>query len=283
MLEIKNLKKAYPGFSLDISLSLPRGRVTGIVGRNGAGKSTAIKAVLGQIRPDSGSVSMFGKDISSFTAEDKERLGVALSESEFSHYLTVGAINRILNALYSRHDRDLFLRLVKEQGLPTDKPIREFSTGMRARLRVLAAITHKAELLILDEPTAGLDVIARNEILDLLRAYLAEDESRSLLITSHISSDLEGLCDDIYMIHNGQVILHEDTDILLGQYAVMKVTESMYEKMAKDYIVTARRSSFGYLCLTKERQFYAENYPDIVMENGSIDELIVMLASGKGA
>lgn len=282
MIQINELEKNYPDFHLKLSLSLPAGRITGIVGRNGAGKTTVIKAVLGLIVPDGGSVTVFGKPACELTGTDRERWGVALAESGFSNYITVDAVNRIQRKLYSRYDEALFLRLVREQGLPMNKPIKEFSTGMKAKLRVLAAMTHKAKLLILDEPTAGLDVIARNEILDLLRAYMAEDEERSILITSHISSDLEGLCDDICMIHNGEVIFHEDTDAILDRYAVLKVSEAEYQKLDRQYIITARPCSFGYVCLTGERQYFAENHPGIVMENGGIDELIVMLASSKG-
>ena len=150
---------------------------------------------------------------------------------------------------------------------------------MKAKLRVLVAISHKAKLLVLDEPTAGLDVLARNEILDMLRAYLEEDSERSILISSHISSDLEGLCDDIYMIHNGKIILHEDTDTILGKYGVLKVNEEEYAALDKQYLIATKKDKFSYTCLTKEKQFYLENYPNIVVENGNIDEMIVLLLS----
>lgn len=132
----------------------------------------------------------------------------------------------------------------------------------------------------IDEPTAGLDVVARQEILDMLRAYM-EDESRAILISSHISSDLEGLCDDFYMIDNGNVILHEETDRLLSEYGVLKVTEEQYEKLDKQYILKKKRESFGYRCLTNEKQFYVENYPEIAVEKGSIDEMILIMIGGE--
>lgn len=282
MIQIENLTKNYPDFCLNLSLELPKGRVTGIVGRNGAGKSTTIKAILGLIQPDGGTVKVFGKEAHLLTGKDKEHLGVALAESGFSGYLHMEAVAHILGRMYPRFDRDAFLRLAKEQQLPLRKPIKDFSTGMKAKLRVLSAMSHKAELLILDEPTAGLDVVARNEILDLLRSYLAQDEERSILITSHISSDLEGLCDEIYLIHDGKVLLREDTDVLLSSYAVLKLSAQDYEKLDKRYLLATNRSPFGYLCLTGEKQFYADNYPDIVIENGSIDELIVMLTTQNG-
>ena len=128
----------------------------------------------------------------------------------------------------------------------------------------------------IDEPTAGLDVIARDELLDLLRSFMEQDEERSILISSHISSDLESLCDDLYMIHDGKIVLHEDTDVLLGKYGVLKVTEEQYWKIDRKYMIAVRKEEYGYRCLTNEKQFYLENYPDIVIEKSGIDELILM-------
>ena len=133
----------------------------------------------------------------------------------------------------------------------------------------------------MDEPTAGLDVEARTNILDMLRDYLSEDEERSVIITSHISTDLEGICDDIYLIHDGTIILHEDTDRILDNYAVLKVDEKMYNKLDKSHILSEKKEKFGYVCFTDERQYYSENYPGIVIENGSIDDLIIMMTGGR--
>ena len=138
------------------------------------------------------------------------------------------------------------------------------------------AMSHQAEILILDEPTSGLDVMAREGILDALRAYM-EQEERAILISSHISSDLESLCDDFYMIHAGKIILHEDTDVLLSDYAVLKVAEEEYEKLDQQYLIKIRKEAYGYRCLTNQKQFYMENYPDVVIENGKIDDLVVMM------
>ena len=280
MVKLDNVRKNYGDFSLDISLELPEGRVSGIVGRNGAGKSTTIKAILGLITVDSGSVTVFGKDARALTPDDKKRIGVAFSDSGFSNYLSVEDIIRILRNSYESFDEAFFRDYCGKNGLPMDKRIKDFSTGMKAKLRVLTAITHNAELLILDEPTAGLDVVARNEVLDMLRNYLAEDPKRALLVSSHISTDLEGLCDDIYMISGGKIILHEDTDVILGEYAVLKLSRESYRKIDKQYILRTKEESFGYTCFTNQRKFYAENYPEIVMENGSIDDMIVMMSEG---
>lgn len=281
MVEITNLVKRYGDFCLDISMEIPEGTITGVIGKNGAGKSTTIKSILGLVTPDSGTVKVFGKDTKSLTAEEKGEMGVALSDSGFSMYLTVNDVTSILKKLYKNFDENSFAQKCRQQGLPMNKQIKEFSTGMKAKLRVLVAISHRAKLLILDEPTAGLDVEARNEILDMLRAYMTEDEKRSILISSHISSDLEGLCDDIYMIHEGKIILHEEIDVIMGQYAIIKVDEIMFDQIDKTYLLKVKKVTYGYECLTNQKQYYAENYPGVVIENGNVDELILMMTGGK--
>lgn len=278
MIKVNHLTKRYGDFCLDISLEIPAGRVTGIVGRNGAGKSTTIKTLLGLVKPDEGLVEILGKEVSRITKEDREQMGVALSDSGFSMYLNAEDVSKIMKKMYHDFDEAAFKQKLMEQKLPMKKQIKDYSTGMKAKLRVLVALSHKAKLLILDEPTAGLDVLARNEILDMLREYIAEDENRTIVITSHISSDLEGLCDDIYMIHNGKVILHEDTDVILGNYGVLKLTNETFEKLDKSYLLKTKKSDFGYTCFTNEKQYYLENYPGIVIENATIDEMIVMMA-----
>ncbi len=281
MVKVDNLVKEYGDFRLNVSMEIPDGMVTGIVGKNGAGKSTTIKAILGLIKPDKGQVTINGKDSLMLSEAEKAGLGVALSDSGFSLYLCLEDIIRILRKMYPAFDEEFFRNSCVSQGLAFDRKIKDFSTGMRAKLRVLIAISHGAKLLIMDEPTAGLDVEARNEILDLLRRYLSDNEDRSILLTSHISSDLESMCDDIYLIHDGEIVLHEDTDKILSDYAILKVNEETYEKLDKSYFLKTKKENFGYVCFTNQKQFYAENYPAVVIENGRIDDLILMMTGGK--
>ena len=281
MLKIDNLNKSYGTFRLDCSMEVLQGRVTGLVGQNGAGKSTTFKAVLGLIRPDGGRIEILGKDSSQFSAKEKQELGVVLSNAGFSGYLTIKDIVPVMGSLYARFDKTFFLEQVRRFGLPDNQKIKEFSTGMKAKLKVLTAISHRARLLILDEPTAGLDVVARDELLELLRAFMEQDEDRGILVSSHISGDLETLCDDIYMLHNGKIILHEDTDVLLDDYAVLKVDEQQYRTIEKRYILRCRKESFGYSCLTNQKRFYSENYPKLAVIKGSIDEVIMMMIRGE--
>ncbi|GAA0805636.1 ABC transporter ATP-binding protein [Faecalicatena orotica] len=280
ILKLENVEKHYEQFDLKCSLELQDGCVTGLIGQNGAGKSTTFKAVLGLISIDGGRIEVFGKDVKELSKEDRENIGVVLSGSGFSGYLTVHDIIPILSSMYTSFQKADFQKRCRKFSLPMDKKIKDFSTGMKAKLKVLVAMSHDAKLLILDEPTAGLDVIARDELLDMMREYM-EDGNRSILISSHISSDLEGLCDDLYMIHDGSIIMHEDTDRLLGDYGLLKVTEAQYGKLDKRYILKRKRENFGYSCLTNQKQYYIENYPGIAVEKGNIDEVITMMIRGE--
>ncbi|MFR7974439.1 MAG: ATP-binding cassette domain-containing protein [Lacrimispora saccharolytica] len=281
MLKIEHVRKNYDTFSLDCSLEVPQGCVTGLIGQNGAGKTTTFKALLGLISIDGGSIQIFDKNLQEFQVQDKQKLGVVLSDSGFSGYLTVDDIIPVLTHLYNSFDRSFFLQHLQKFGLPRSKKIREFPTGMKAKLKVLAAISHNPRLLILDEPTAGLDVVARDELLDMLRTFMEQDEQRSILISSHISSDLETMCDDLYMIHEGRIILHEDTDVLLSDYALLKVNEEQYRRLDTQYLLCSRKESYGYSCLTNQKQFYLENYPEIAVEKGSIDNVVTMMIRGE--
>lgn len=281
MLKIKDLRKSYGTFELNCSMEIPAGCITGLVGSNGAGKSTTFKSVLGLISIDGGSIEVFGKEIHTWTKAEKQRMGVVLANGGFNTYLTMKDMEIVLSRMYPRFDRAMFREYCSRYQLPADKRIKEFSTGMLAKAKILAAITHKADLLLLDEPTTGLDVLAREELLDMLRAYMEENEERTILISSHISTDLEGLCDDLYMIDNGEIVLHEEMDVLLGQYGILKVTQSQFDAMEKQYLLRVMKESYGYRCLTREKQFYMENYPNLALEKGNVDEVIAMMVKGE--
>lgn len=280
MLKLDHLQKQYGDFSMDCSLEVKPGRITGLIGQNGAGKSTTFKAILGLITKDGGRITISGKDIENFTATDRENIGVVLSDSGFSGYLTPKDYIPVLKQMYKNFQKDYFSEQMNRMKLPLDKKIKDFSTGMRAKFKVLVALSHQARFLILDEPTAGLDVVARDEILEMLRDYMVEDEQRSVLISSHISSDLETLCDDIYMLHNGHIILHEDTDVLLSEYALIKTDEQQYQKLDSRYILKTKKEPYGYSCLTSQKQYFVENHPQIIMEQCSIDKIIIMMIGG---
>ena len=280
MIIMQDVRKKYGDYEFRMSMEIPHGRITGLVGKNGAGKSTAIKLILGLAKPDSGNISVLGSDGKELSPAVKQKIGVSLAESGFSSQLSIEDMKQILSKMYREFDRQLFTKQCEKMKLPKKKKMKDFSTGMKAKLKVLTALTHNADLLILDEPTAGLDIEARNEILDLLREYVTYNEKSSILITSHIATDLESLCDDIYLIHDGKMIIHEDTDVILEQYGVLKVSEEQYGKLDQRAILKSRRESYGYACFTSDRKFYQENYPGIVVEKGGIDELILMMTGG---
>ncbi|WP_077610069.1 ATP-binding cassette domain-containing protein [Clostridium sp. Marseille-P2415] len=280
LLKLENVQKHYGGFSLDCSLDLRPGYITGLIGQNGAGKTTVFKSVLGLISIDGGSIEVFGKAVRSLTPKDREDMGVVLADSGFSAYLTIKDIIPVMQSLYSKFDKEGFIKKCREFDLPLNKRIKDFSTGMKAKLKVIAAMSHDAKLLIFDEPTAGLDVIARDGLLDYMRSYMEQDE-RSLLISSHISSDLENLCDDLYLIDHGRMVLHEETDVLLSSYGLLKVTEEQYAKLDKRYIIRHKKEAFGHSCLTDQKQFYLENSPGIVVEKGNVDEVMTMMIRGE--
>ncbi len=280
MIRLENVEKKYKDFSLNCSLEVKPGRITGVVGENGAGKSTTFKAILGLIKVDRGTVEVFGKPVNDLSCADKEEMGVVLADSGFSGYVTVKDLLPVLAALYKKFDKDAFVKNCDKYKIPLDKKIKEFSTGMKTKLKILVALSHEAKLLILDEPTSGLDVIVRDELLSLLHSYM-EKGNRSILISSHISSDLETICDDFYMIHDGKIVLHEDTDRLLSDYGILKPTPEQFESLDKTRIMKVKKETFGYRCLTNERQFYMDNYPDLVVEKGNLDEMILLMVRGQ--
>ena len=278
MIKLENVTKNYASFSLDVSLEVLPNRITGIIGQNGAGKSTTFKLILGLIQKDYGNIKILNE--SSYSKNIAQEVGVVLADSGFSGYLTIQDLIPIQKAMYTNFDEPYFIKQCEQFGLPRNKKIKEFSTGMKVKLKVIVAMSHHAKLLILDEPTSGLDVIARDEVLELLRDFMLED-NHSIVISSHISSDLQSLCDDLYMIHNGRIVLHEDTDVLLSDYAILKVTSEQYATLDTQYIMGKKKENYGYRLLTNHKQYYLENYPSISIENSSIDDLMYMMIRGE--
>lgn len=280
LLELKEVQKCYKDFQLNCSMQVKEGYITGLIGANGAGKSTTFKAILGLIQIEGGTIELLGKNQKDFTIQEKVEIGVVLSENTFSSMMTLKDIIAIMEAMYPKFNTKRFLDKCSQYSLPLNKKIKDFSTGMKAKFKLLIAMSYEARLLILDEPTVGLDSVTRNELLDEIREYMCQ-EGRAILISSHISSDLEGICDDLYFMHKGKILFHEDTDVILSEYAMLKVSEEQYQKMDKNYLLYRKKVGFGYELLTKERQYYQENYPNIVMEKGNIDDIVLFIMKGE--
>lgn len=240
-IEIKNLTKHYNGFTLDnISFSLPQGCILGLIGENGAGKSTTIRSILGSLKYD-GDIKVLGKPIS---ADLKNRIGVVLDEVGFPDKLNVKDVNAIMKNMFTNWDNDAFLGYIKKFGLPDDKAFSDFSKGMKMKLGIAVALSHNAELLILDEPTSGLDPLVRDEIIDILNDF-TRDDNHSILISSHIVSDLEKLCDYIAFIHKGKLMLCEEKDALLEQYVFINTSEEKLAELDENAVKGKRSSKWG--------------------------------------
>lgn len=280
ILELKEVQKQYKDFQLNCSMQVKEGYITGLIGANGAGKSTTFKAILDLIQIDSGTIERLGKSQKDFTIREKAEIGTVLSENTFSSEMTIKDVIAVMEAMYQKFNPQHFLQKCSQYNLPLEKKIKDFSTGMKAKFKLLIAMSYKAKLLILDEPTVGLDSATRNDLLDEIREYM-EQENRAILISSHISSDLEGLCDDLYFMQEGKILFHEDTDRILSDYAILKVSEEQYKKIDKTHLLYRKKEPFGYNLLTKERQYYQENYPTIVVEKGNIDDIVLFIRKGE--
>lgn len=217
ILEVKNLCKNYDKFSLkNISLNLPKGTIMGLVGENGAGKSTTIKAILNLVNTSDGIIKIFGLDCKEHEMEIKEDIGIVLDEGFVSEYLNPKDINTIMKDMYKNWDEELYFKYLADFKLPEDKISKEYSSGMKMKLKIAVALAHHPKLLILDEPTSGLDPVARNDILDIFQDFI-QDEEHGIFVSSHITSDLESIADYITFINNGEIVLSKTRDELLDK------------------------------------------------------------------
>lgn len=241
-IEIKNLTKSYKGFTLNnLSLTLPSGCIMGLIGENGAGKSTTIKMLLDIVRPDSGDIKIFGAERS---AMQKNDIGVVLDEVGIPESFTIKDINSIMKHSFNNWNEKTFFDYMDRFRLPEKKAFKTFSKGMKMKMGIAIALSHDAKLLILDEPTSGLDPVVRDEIVEILNDF-TRDESHSILISSHIVSDLEKICDYIAFLHNGKLMLCEEKDRLLEQFCFINTTEDMLKELDKSAIIGKKSNKFG--------------------------------------
>lgn len=274
-LEITGLTKRYPGFTLDhLSFSLPEGCIMGLIGENGAGKTTALKLMLGLVHPDEGGARLLGR--AAVDRETKEHLGVVMDDCGFPENLTLHDVDAILSRCYRTWDTLRFQGWADRFELPRKKPVKAFSRGMRMKLSIAAALSHGAELLILDEATSGLDPVVRDEVLDLLYDFM-QDESHAVLLSSHITSDLDKIADNITFIHHGRVLLSEGRDELIDRHGVLRCTEEQLNALDPDAVRAVRKSAFGCEALVK-RDGIPENWP---VEPVSVEQIMMFLTKGE--
>lgn len=275
-IEIRNLSKTLGDFTLNnISLTLPCGCVMGLVGENGAGKSTTMRLILDIIHKDSGTIEILGKSNEDNIKLTKEDVGVVMDSMGFPECLTTKQVGNVMSSTYKNWDGEEYKRLIKTLSLPENKQFKDLSRGMKMKLGIAVALSHNAKLLLLDEPTSGLDPVVRDEVVDIFNEF-TRDESHSILISSHIVSDLEKLCDYIAFIHKGELLLCEEKDMLLSEYGIVQCTGAQLNELSTDAIVRKKESQYGI-----EALIYRSKVPSSMkIIPISIEELFVFIVKG---
>lgn len=277
-IEMFNVSKRFPTFSLNnISLCLPKGCIMGLIGENGAGKSTTIRLIMNAIPRDSGEISVLGCDnLSPDFKKIKEDIGVVLDEAYFPEVLTPKQVNGIMKNTYSRWDEAQYFGYLTRFQLPEKQKFKDFSRGMKMKLAIAVALSHAPKLLILDEATSGLDPIIRDEILEIFSEFTRSEE-HSVLLSSHIVSDLEKLCDYIGFIHKGRLVLCEEKDRLLDTYGVLNCTKADFADLPEDAICGSESTAYGVRTLVRR-----DKVSNIIpLERTSLEEIILFLVKGE--
>ena len=280
LLEVNDLCKNYNTFSLKhVNLTVPKGSIVGFIGENGAGKTTTIKAIIGAIHRDQGDIRLFGQSINTKSEKLRQDIAVVMEGSFFYDDFTPKQIARVLSGVYVNWNQEKFDAYLEKFKLPATKKIKEFSKGMRMKLSLIIAFSHGAKLLILDEPTSGLDPIVRNEILEEFLAFI-QDENHGILISSHITTDLEKIADYITFIHNGEIVFTEEKDNLIYNYGLLKCGASEFDQLDVTDLIGYRKGQFQIEALVKNKAQMKKKYPDFLIDAVSIEEIMLFHVRG---
>lgn len=280
-LEIKNISKTYKNFKLDdVSFVLPCGHIMGLIGENGAGKSTIINCILDIIEKDSGSISVLGQKNDKNNVSLKENIGVVLDASEVYDNYTVKQVENIMKDVYKQWNHEVYDYYIQKFALPLNKMIKDFSRGMKMKMAITIALSHQPKLLILDEATSGLDPIMRDEILDVFMEFV-QDENHAILLSSHISSDLEKIADYITFIHEGKLILSTSKDELIYEYGLMKCRNDEFDMIDKEDIIRYRIKTYEVEILVKDREKMAKKYPNCIVDPTKLDDIMMLYVKGE--
>ena len=280
-IEVNNLSKKYDTFELkNINFTVPKGSIVGFVGENGAGKTTTIKSIL-NITNSSGSIKILGKNIKQYEKEIKQNIGVVLDDSFLSEYLTAKQINSIMKDIYNEWNENKYINYLKQFNLPINKLLKDYSSGMKMKLKIATAISHNPKLLILDEPTSGLDPVVRNEILDIFRNYIEEDETRSIFISTHITTDLEHISDYIVFIKNGEIIFNLPTIELLENYGIIKCSKEDFSKIDEQDYIRFKQEKYQYEVLTDNKENIIKKYDITTIDKPSIEDIMLLYVKGE--
>lgn len=282
IIEIKNLKKKYDDkFELGkIDMEIPKGVIVGLIGENGAGKTTLIKAMLNIIKADNGEIKIFGKDYKKEEKNIKQDIGVVLDNMFFPELLNAKDINSIMKNIYENWDSKLYFSYLKEFNLEENKPLKSMSKGMRKKLEIVTAISHKPELLILDEPTSGLDPVARSEVLEIFQKFI-EDEKHSIILSTHITSDLEHIADEIIFIDKGKKVLQKSRDEIIDNYGILKCDIDYFSNIDKKDIITYKKTKYAYEILVDDKEKTSKKYPSCVIDKITLEDLMVLVIKGE--
>ena len=280
-LVINNLTKKYRDFVLDsVSFSVPCGTIVGLIGENGAGKSTTINAILGLINCDSGSIELLGKQDAEIDDHLRNQIGVVFDGNNYPDVLSAQKLNRIFKAIYAAWDESRFFSLLKRMSLPTDKKIREFSKGMKMKLSIAVALPHNSRLLVLDEATSGLDPVVRDDILDMFLEFV-QDENNAILVSSHITSDLEKVADYIVFIHEGRVVFCKSKDELRYRYGIIRCGAAQFDAIDKEEVIAYRKQDYAWEVLVADREKARRKYPKAVIDPATMDEIMLLYVKGE--
>ncbi len=275
VLQVKEIHKQYPQFLLDkINFELPEGAIMGLIGENGAGKSTTMRIILGMAQADSGSVSIFGHE--GVTEQDRAQIGVVFDELPFNQTLFVSHLGKVMQGIYPNWDQQAYEEYLVRFRLPDKKELKDFSRGMKMKLSLAVAMSHHARLLILDEPTSGLDPVVRAEILDLFLEFIS-DGKRSILVSSHMTGDLERIADYITLIHQGRVMLSKNKDELIYGYGIARADRQTLAAVDSSLVEAIQDGPYGSQALINDRARFEREYPDILLDRLNLDEMMVML------
>lgn len=276
ILKVENLSKFYEDFTLkNVGFDLPKGSIMGLVGENGAGKTTIIKLILNLIKRDNGYIKVFGLDNIESDQQIKEQIGVVLDESYFHDNLRARDISLIMNNIYNNWDKSVFLDYLKKFKLPADKIVKDFSKGMKMKLSIAVALSHDPQFLILDEPTGGLDPIVRSEILDIFLDFI-QDEEKSILFSTHITGDLDKIADYITFIHEGEIVFSESKDEMINNFGIIKCGRDDFNKIDKEDVVGYRKGQFGYEVLINNKQTNESKYKSYIMDSVNLEDIMLL-------
>lgn len=279
-IEIKGLKKRYDNFELgEINLNINSGYIIGLIGENGAGKTTLIKSILNIINFDKGSIRIFNKDNKKYDYLIKEDIGVVLDNIFFPEILTADNISSIMKSIYKKWDNNLFYKYLNDFKIPCNKKIKTLSKGMKKKLEIATSLSHHPKLLILDEATSGLDPVVRDDILDIFLDFM-KDEEHTILFSTHITSDLEHIADEIIFIDNGKIILNKTKDELLDNYGILKCDIDSFDKISKEDIISYKKNKYNYEILISDKNKMKKKYNDFIIDKITLDELMVLIIKG---